>query len=1806
MGSTSIFEIMNLLEEKGFSVWLDEEKLKYKAPRENITEENLNLLKEHKFEIISLLKKRKEGDLIVIDRTNRYEPFPLTDVQTAYLMGRRELFEYGGLACHVYLELRYKSLDAKKVEEVWNKLIIAHDMLRSIVHEGGYQQVLEEVPRFKVPHWRIRNENKCDEYEAFRHEMGHKVYPLGQWPMFGVAVTEKENDAILHFSMDFLIADWTSIWKLLSEFESLYYGIKQEIKAPDITFRDYLLIEKRMKESEQYIKDKSYWQKRIKNFSDMPELPILSSESVKNNFYRKMLLLTPHKWERIKIKAQRYGITPTVVILTAYADVIRRWSRNKKFCINLTVLNRLPLHEEVQDIVGDFTTLDLLEIDTEKNDTFLERANKIASTLFEDLDHQLFTGVEVIRELSKVKNQRVFMPIVYTSAIGLSEKSRQLKGEFYDGITQTPQVFIDCQAMDGNFGLQINWDIREGIFPDGIIEDMFAAFTDRIYELAEEDFNWREINTIPLPRWQKKKREETNDTQQNLPVHLLHSEFRKRVKECGERIAVVDKDGEISYKELDSLALKIKTKLQREGVQPQDCVAIMLEKSRFQVAAVLGALYAGAIYVPLLVGQAPGRIEKILKTTNTKVILTSSIDRDDSIKGKKFINVDRITKGDSETPDVYESSVDDVAYVIFTSGSTGEPKGVAITHRGAVNTIESIIRLINLSEKDTVLGLSKLNFDLSVFDDFGLLSVGGKIVYPSPENYMNPIHWEELIEKYGITIWNSVPPLMKLYLPALEKDDAVKKGTIRVALLSGEWLPKDMPGEVEKNNRDVTVINLGGATEASIWSIYHECIKGMRYEKIPYGKPLPNQQFDILDSHFESCPVGVIGEIVIKGIGLAAGYYGDEELTRKKFVIDQKSGKRMYLTGDLGRYMSGGEIELIGRNDNQVKIRGHRIELGEIESVLKAEKSVKDAVTIMDRDKTEILSMIEFAQISSDEQARRHEKSLQVRTDIEKFAGTIEESLNWEQVRQAFEARNCASVYSLLYALQQLGLLQKNEIVGIKEFMNNSAISEKYRWLVMPWIESLQKYQLLDKLEESKIVARESVTEEIKEDKWNTAFKVWKDSLGTIDLLRYVKENADRLVEILTDKVDPISILYPDGSNKYTKALYVQNTVTKHINGMICALLIRIQNQLQGRKLRILEVGAGTGATTEWILKALEGTEFEYYFTDISKYFFPEAQKRFGKYENVTIKKLDLNKDFIEQGFRPNSFDVVIGAYVLNNVTDIKETVIKLEELISPNGYLVFSETTSAEAWLLISQALMMTRPNDFLRRDKVFISPEQWIEVLNESDNRENAYMFPEKESSSAILGAGLFVKQFKQEFEYVTETDLRCDIKVNLPDYMIPTEICAVKQIPLSSNGKIDRKAVLEWFQRYGHEEEESSKQEPGTELEKEICRLWCEALEIEDIGKKENFYDYGADSLVMAQVTTKVREVLHIDIPFDALLRQMLNTPTAEEVAKYISEYGIQKYENTKCEVAFENILKMGNKKESRGRILLHGALGSVEMYRYLVPELVKQDVGEIITIGISDMRKYCALEAEEVIPFLADLYTQKILEEDIQKVQIIGYSFSGGLAVEIAKRLLEEGIDVEDVAIVDGGSIPINVVDEIIYELFFVGNIHVSLEKLGFCDTNVFEEIFKTIIINEQDNISIEDFAGAGIDTQVYRRLKELEGMEQDERFKLYLKFSADSGLHNADMEVLKRLYTIFKQSFKALHFVPSVYFGDIRYFKTKERSGIFKYFESLLQEWDDICIGEFMVTEIDGNHYTCLENEKFTLSLADKLGEIYFR
>lgn len=435
----------------------------------------------------------------------------------------------------------------------------------------------------------------------------------------------------------------------------------------------------------------------------------------------------------------------------------------------------------------------------------------------------------------------------------------------------------------------------------------------------------------------------------------LHQLFEHQTAKTPDAAALFFGSHCLSYAQVNRRANQLAHHLQNLGVGPNVPVGVGLEKSLEKVISVLGILKAGGAYVPLDPLAPRDRLALMLEDLQLPVILTQPHlqDRFAAFSGQ-VIPLKNGWEGFAGVPDENprsEVNPDHLAYIIFTSGSTGVPKGVAVKHRPVINLIEWVNRTFRIGPGDRVLFINSLGFDLSVYDIFGLLSAGGSIRIASREELQDPQKLLHILYHEPITFWNSAPAALSQLIPfSYSFSPARKKTRLRLAFLSGDWIPLSMPGWIRSVFPGTQVISLGGATEATVWSNYFPVgTVEEHWASIPYGKPIQNARYHILNDFLEPVPVGVTGNLYIGGSCLAEGYFQRPELTAGRFIPDpfgQTSSDRLYKTGDLARYWPDGTIEFLGRADFQVKIRGYRVELGEIEAVLSQRRGIREVLVM--------------------------------------------------------------------------------------------------------------------------------------------------------------------------------------------------------------------------------------------------------------------------------------------------------------------------------------------------------------------------------------------------------------------------------------------------------------------------------------------------------------------------------------------------------------------------------------------------------------------------------------------------------------------------------------------------------------------------------------------------------------------------------------------------------------------------------------------------------------------------------------------
>ena len=990
----SINTLLRDLSSLGIKLSEKEGSLQIVAPKGSLTTNLQNSLKIHKEELIELLQRSNTNPsssqtlpTITHDADKRTDPFPMLDLQAAYLFGRNEALE-NHVSSHYYNEFEIQDLDVARFEQAWNQVSQRHQASLTIVNAEGQLQPLTEVPPIVIPVTDLREQPPSlveAKLQDIRQTLSRQSVPLDRWPWFDIRITHlSQGRSRVHYNANNFFTDGLVYVKLLQEVQHYYEHPEQSLEPLDISFRDCCLALDQLEHSEFGTTSKQYWSERLISLPPPPQLPLLPGVTLqrRSRLVRRKSLLSADCWQGLKKNAEAFGVTPSNAVFTAYAEILKTWSHSHHFIVNSMVTRRFPLHPQIMNVLGNFSSMYPLEVDMRNCDSFAERAKRLQKQVLQDMEHFYYGGIQVLQDLNRVRGQmgRPACQLVASSCLYIDWTSTDwasLESSLYTCL-ETPQVQLDGQffpAAEG--GLHIIWDVMEEIFAPGLIDAIWQTYLELLQTLGTVPDIWTQSHLNLVPQNQLDQRSAINNTEVPCPLEHLQTAFSRQAQKQPDQLAVISASGTVTYGQLWKHMYRIGRRLQQLGVRPGQLVAIVMEKGWEQVAAVYGILASGAAYVPINPSVPTERLDYLLDNAQVEIVLTqTTVDQ----RLRWPTNVKRLCVDTSAEWQALDDSPfepiqipSDLAYVIYTSGSTGQPKGVMISHQAALNTIIDINRRFDLKASDRVLGVSALSFDLSVYDLFGPLLAGATLVLPDPNTSRDPGHWLDLIQRERITVWNSAPALMQLLM---DVSHSLKEQlpSLRLVLMSGDWIPVDLPAKIWQVVSECQVISLGGATEASIWSIFYPINQvDEQWQSIPYGKPLDNQSWHVFTDDFMPCPTWVPGHLYIGGMGLALGYWRNDEKTRNSFVTHPITGERLYRTGDLGRYLPDGNIEFLGRQDFQVKVQGFRIELGEIESALLQHPALKEAVVTAHTDGSGGKRLIAYGVPLSDRQPNESE-----------------------------------------------------------------------------------------------------------------------------------------------------------------------------------------------------------------------------------------------------------------------------------------------------------------------------------------------------------------------------------------------------------------------------------------------------------------------------------------------------------------------------------------------------------------------------------------------------------------------------------------------------------------------------------------------------------------------------------------------------------------------------------------------------------------------------------------------------------------
>ncbi len=879
-------------------------------------------------------------------------PFLLEGIQQAYWVGQGAELDLSTPATY-YVEVDVPVGFKTELTPALQRILRRHDMLRAVILPSGEQRILDDVGPYQIETLDLRDlpaARRRERLEALRTDINAGQMPPDIWPQFDIRATRDEAGLRLHMRFALWMMDGWSFHLLLREWLALCADPAGALAPVEMSFADYVEAQNLVRRGPGWQAAWDYWRPRLDDFPGPPSLPLtrgLSRDRHPRFRHLTRTMSAPH-WTKIVEICARLRIPPSLLACAVYTEVLSRYAGSDHFAITVLSSGRFRHLPQAANTFGNFGTTILLEVDASRNRSFVERVRALQRQFWRDAERIEVSGIDISRAMQQRAGTGPGMsvPVTFTAVTPpAAPETAGHPGVRIDHDTarlQVPQVYLDHQMHFGDDGSVIfNWDYVEQIFPAGFVEELCRAHLDLFLKLADDEAQWNERDPKPY-----QPAAPAAAIVPSAAPERLEAAFERQAAEHPENVAVIAADRRLTYAQLRRLAVATAGELRRRGVARGDLVAISLPKGWEQIVAVLGVLYAGAAYVPIDPDLPAERRNVLFAQSKAKFVLTrTALERALAWpQDVQRVCVDLVRDDSQDAQWRTETKATDLAYVIFTSGSTGVPKGVMIDHRGAWNTIVDLNGRFALKPADRILALSSLSFDLSVYDIFGTLAAGATIVMPDAERAKDASHWRDLVRRHDVTVWNSVPALMQL---AVEGAGGPIMPSLRLVMLSGDWIPLTLPEQIRPAAPGAEIWSLGGATEASIWSVLYPIGDvDPEWRSVPYGHAMDHQSIHVLDADLAMCPPWVPGDLYIGGIGVALGYLGDEAKTAASFIRHPTTGERLYRTGDMGRYLADGEIEFLGRKDFQVKIQGYRVECAEVEAALLAIPEVAAAVVV--------------------------------------------------------------------------------------------------------------------------------------------------------------------------------------------------------------------------------------------------------------------------------------------------------------------------------------------------------------------------------------------------------------------------------------------------------------------------------------------------------------------------------------------------------------------------------------------------------------------------------------------------------------------------------------------------------------------------------------------------------------------------------------------------------------------------------------------------------------------------------------------
>ncbi|MGI2932004.1 amino acid adenylation domain-containing protein [Vibrio fluvialis] len=892
---------------------------------------------------------------------------PLNGLQQAYLVGRSEHLPLGGVAMQDFRVYR-GTVDADQLHARLVELVDTLPVLRTRIDDTALTQWVSDERIVNWQHCDLRDRSRAQalsQAEALIEQVSHSRHDLSRspWKIWLVSLPEAEPDTlaadafrhIVLTSFDALISDGHSIAYLLAR---LLENHPKPVTAPPALGATSEVPAKPLSQqstTQQHITPKqeanaretaqAYWREKLASVTEPMALPWQAPLHTlyQPRYARECVTLSRDETRALLKLAASERLFPNSVLTTLVMHTLANWCPGTPLCIGLPVAPPPQAGELTNRSSFIALTYALDEAD------FATQARRVQRDVAEGMAHLAFSGIELNRQLmSQLPARTMPLPVVITNGLGWETLRADNTLQQHDGLTQTPQIALDIRlAYDAHKNLVISADyVTQALSQAQVAAWLTSCKRAALSMIERQSLQWVSREALDLSHYHRNTEDSDDGTAPfltTLAERLWDMPSQRTALFCGEQ--------RWSYQQLGEQVANMMAHLQARGVKAGDVVAICLPRSAAHVIATLSCALSGVIWVPIDAASPPERKTYLLSHCQPALVIVASDDVENvehphcvamrellqpALKAARLPSQEVLrAHSHSEAP----------AYYLYTSGTTGQPKCVVLNNHATANVLHHTLATWQVNERDVMLSVTPLHHDMSVFDLLGSLCAGAALVIPEPEAEKDALHWNTLVERHSVTLWCSVPAILEMLLACQSTSQGQ---SLRLIAQGGDYIKPQTIQTLRERLPNARLFSLGGPTETTIWSIWHE-LEPEDGVVIPYGAPLPGTQYYVVNEQHQHCPQGVVGRIVTAGVNLSLGYLVDGEVVQTDFIdIETPHGERVraFKTGDLGYYRDDGRLIFAGRINGYVKVRGVRISLPDVEKVLMNVANVQDLAVI--------------------------------------------------------------------------------------------------------------------------------------------------------------------------------------------------------------------------------------------------------------------------------------------------------------------------------------------------------------------------------------------------------------------------------------------------------------------------------------------------------------------------------------------------------------------------------------------------------------------------------------------------------------------------------------------------------------------------------------------------------------------------------------------------------------------------------------------------------------------------------------------